>query len=128
MHEREEMEIRREAPASTDYQRWPREIADRIAPLVGDAPLVPLVKLYVHRRKWQVESGGHMIGEMVLDQGIINAGGRTARVHELEVELKGDGERDDFQTLRPRPQKQLPFQPQPRGKLQPRPALFRQNR
>src|SRR5260370_27209276 len=32
MHEREEIEIPLEAPASTDYQRWPDEIADRIAP------------------------------------------------------------------------------------------------
>jgi triphosphatase len=128
MHEREEIEIPLETPASTDYQRWPHEIADRIAPLVGDAPLVPLVKLYVHRRKWQVENVGRMIGEMVLDQGIINAGGRTARVHELEVELKGEGERDDLQALGQRLQEQLPLQPQPRGKLQRGLALLRKNR
>src|SRR5258706_4494678 len=114
MHEREEIEIPLEAPASTDYQRWPHEIADRIAPLVGDAPLVPLVKLYVHRRKWQVENVGRMIGEMVLDQGIINAGGRTARVHQLEVELQGEGAADELQTLGPRPPQQPPVQPQPR--------------
>src|SRR5258706_7568241 len=109
MPELEEIEIPLEAPASTDYQRWPREIADRIAPLVGDAPLVPLVKLYVHRRKWQVESGGHMIGEMVLDQGIINAGGRPARPREPGGGGKGGREAGGISKPRPRPPQQPPL-------------------
>src|SRR5260370_3183094 len=67
VHEREEIEVPLEGPTSTDYHRWPHEIADRIAPLVGDAPLLPLVKLYVHRRKWQGEDVGALIGGVALD-------------------------------------------------------------
>jgi CHAD domain-containing protein len=118
IHEREEIEREIENPNRYDYTHWPAEIVSRIQPLVHDEPLVPLVRIYIHRRTWAVERGGRVVAEMALDQGIINAGGRTARVHELEVELKHDGTRTDLDDLGRRLLEQLPLQPQPRGKLQ----------
>jgi triphosphatase len=118
VREREEIEAPLPSGVGYDLRRWPHAIVDRIGPLVGEAPLAPLVKLYIHRRTWLVLREGRVIGEMALDQGIISAGGRTARVHELEVELKADGTRAELDDLGQRLLGRLPLQPQPRGKLQ----------
>jgi len=128
IHEREEIEAHVSEAVEADYHQWPDEIMERVGPLIGDASLVPLVKLYIHRHSWMIERDGQTVGEMVLDQGIISAGGRTARVHELEVELKGEGERDDLQEIGAMLLSKLPLQPQPRGKLQRGLALLRKNR
>lgn len=128
IHEREEVETELGDSPNGDFHHWPGEIMERIGPLIGEEPLVPLVKLYIHRHMWHIARGDQMIGELVLDQGIISAGGRTARVHELEVELKGDGERNDLQDIGDMLLAQLPLQPQPRGKLQRGLALLRRNR
>src|SRR5262249_8136757 len=128
VHEREEVEATLSAPVSYNPRTWPREVADRIVPQVGAAELAPLVKMYIHRRRWVVQRAGQTIGEMALDQGIISAGGRTARVHELEVELKAEGLRADLEALQQRLLEELPLQPQPRGKLQRGLALLQRQR
>src|SRR5262249_44661476 len=128
VHEREEVEATLPEPVGYDPQTWPREGAERIVPLVGEAGLAPLVEMYIHRRRWVVQRGGQTIGEMALDQGIISAGGRTARVHELEVELKAEGLRADLEALQQRLLEELPLQPQPRGKLQRGLALLQRHR
>ncbi|MGH2518017.1 MAG: CHAD domain-containing protein [Ktedonobacterales bacterium] len=128
IHEREEVEVQLAETAESDYHQWPNEIMERVSALIGDDPLVPLVKLYIHRHRWKIERDDQIVGEMVLDQGIISAGGRTARVHELEVELKGEGERDDLREIGDVLLAKLPLQPQPRGKLQRGLALLSKDR
>jgi inorganic triphosphatase YgiF len=118
VHEREEIEATLTSPDHFDYSCWPEEIRERVRALAHGQPLVPLVRIYIHRRTWAIERQNQHVAEMALDQGIINAGGRTARVHELEVELKKHGTRDDLDELDRRLLEQLPLQPQPRGKLQ----------
>lgn len=127
VHEREEIEASLPEHTGYDYHGWPEAIASRIGALAGDAHLAPLVKVYIHRHRWAVIRGTHTVGELVIDQGVINAGGRTARVHELELELKGAGNRTDLRALDKRLLEQLPLQPQPRGKLQRGLALLRRN-
>jgi inorganic triphosphatase YgiF len=128
VHEREEIEVPLSSASNINYRTWPTEIAERVGPLVQDAPLAPLVKMYIHRHTWTVLRDGHTIGEMALDQGIISAGGRTARVHELEVELKREGTRAELDDLGQMLREQLPLQPQSRGKLQRGLGLLRQHR
>jgi inorganic triphosphatase YgiF len=126
VHEREEIEAtldskpdsRLESSDHFDYCGWPEEISRRVGALAHGKQLMPLVRIYIHRRTWTVEHDGDLVAEMALDQGIINAGGRTARVHELEVELKDAGTREDLDELDRCLREQLPLQPQPRGKLQ----------
>jgi CHAD domain-containing protein len=114
---REEIEVPVAAEAAGDYHRWPAGVLTRVLPLTKDEPLVPLVKMYVHRVSWAVLRDGKMVGELALDQGIISAGGRTARVHEIEVELKDAGTRKDLTAVGRLLCASLPLQPQPRGKL-----------
>jgi CHAD domain-containing protein len=125
---REEIEVPIAAEAADDYHQWPAEVRKRILPLVKDEPLVPLIKMHVHRVTWAVLRDGKTVGELALDQGIISAGGRTARVHEIEVEIKDTGTRKDLTAFGHVLSDRLPLQPQPRGKLQRGLALLRQHR
>ncbi|MGH2487173.1 MAG: CHAD domain-containing protein, partial [Ktedonobacterales bacterium] len=130
VREREEIErpLAEEQADSSHYHQWPAEIVARIAPLVGDAQLQPLIKTYINRHIWSIERAGVTVGEVALDQGVISAGGRTTRVHELEIELKGSGERSDLAALQERLLPALPLQPQPLGKVQRGLALLGRNR
>ena len=130
VREREEIEARLAEDHSSDfnYHHWPADIAERIAPIVGDAPLQPLIKTFINRHTWSIEREGETVGEVALDQGVISAGGRTTRVHELEIELKGSGERSDLAALEQRLLPLLPLQPQPLGKVQRGLALLGRNR
>jgi CHAD domain-containing protein len=129
---REREEIERPLPADqadgSHYHQWPAEIVERIAPLVGDAQLQPLIKTYITRHIWSIERDGATVGEVALDQGVISAGGRTTRVHELEIELKGSGELSDLTALEALLLPALPLQPQPLGKVQRGLALLGRNR
>lgn len=130
VREREEIErvLDGDRADAYDPRHWPVDILARIAPLVGDAPLQPLIKTFVHRHTWSVERDGEMVGEVALDQGVISAGGRTTRIHELEIELKGNGQRTDLTALEQRLLAALPLQPQPLGKVQRGLALLGRNR
>lgn len=130
VREREEIERTLAADLADGYnpRRWPEEILTRIRPLIGDAALQPLIKTFVHRHTWSIERGGEIVGEVALDQGIISAGGRTTRVHELEIELKGNGQRADLTALEQLVLSALPLQPQPLGKVQRGLALLGRNR
>ena len=129
---REREEIEQTVPADHadgyDPRHWPEEILARIRPLTGDAPLLPLIKTFMHRHTWSIERDGEVVGEVALDQGVISAGGRTTRVHELEIELKGTGQRADLTALEQRLLAALPLQPQPLGKVQRGLALLGRNR
>lgn len=130
VREREEIErtLAEDHADGVSYHHWPPEIVERIAPLVGDAALTPLIKTFINRHTWSIERDGAVVGEVALDQGVISAGGRTTRVHELEIELKGDGQRGDLSALEQRLMPALSLQPQPLGKVQRGLALLSRNR
>ncbi|HKV83507.1 MAG TPA: CHAD domain-containing protein [Ktedonobacterales bacterium] len=130
VREREEIErpLTENQADGSHFHEWPAEIVARIAPLVGDAQLQPLIKTYINRHIWSIERDGTTVGEVALDQGVISAGGRTTRVHELEIELKGSGERADLTALEELLLPALPLQPQPLGKVQRGLALLGRNR
>ena len=78
-----------------DEWEWPVS-ADRPDPallagtpvgLADDATLEPLFTVEVERLSLRLARGGAEI-ETALDRGLISAGGETAQVHELELELK----------------------------------------
>ena len=68
------------------------EIGERIATLLGEEPLVPLLETKFVRRLIRIQSGD-MICEAAVDTGEIKAGDRSEPICELELELlQGDSE------------------------------------
>jgi len=68
------------------------EIGERIATLLGEEPLVPLLETKFVRRLIRIQSGD-MICEVAVDSGEIKAGDRSEPICELELELlDGDSE------------------------------------
>jgi inorganic triphosphatase YgiF len=119
LHEREELEASFDAAALPgSYREWSPQIAERIEQSIGDAPLAPLVEMDVLRRTWNVLRHEQVIAELALDSGVIRAGGRTTPVHELEVELKGTGRRDDLEALDRVFSRALPLRPESQSKLE----------
>ncbi len=117
-HEREEIEADVEGVLGGDFSGLPSVVAERVAPLIGDAPLRPLIANDIARSTWAIEREGQVVGELALDTGTISAGGRSTEVHELEVELKGDGTREDIAALAARLPELLPLKPEPHSKLE----------
>jgi inorganic triphosphatase YgiF len=119
LHQREELEATFAADSlPRDYRDWSPEIAEQIEPSIGSAPLAPLVEMDVHRITWNIRRESHVIAELALDEGSIRAGGKTSPIHELEIELKGEGTRDDLDALDQLFSRQLPIQPESQSKLQ----------
>ncbi|HEV2460564.1 MAG TPA: CHAD domain-containing protein, partial [Ktedonobacterales bacterium] len=118
LHERDEFEAALPDGGGIDRDRWPQDVAGRVAPLVGDAPLVPIIDVDVHRRTWRVERDGKRVGELALDEGTISAAGRAMPLRELEIELKDGGSRADLEALSQRLRVALPLQPESRSKLE----------
>lgn len=113
IHEREELEL----PTSTaEPANWPAEVRSQLERLIGDQPIQPLLEVRNHRRIWALLRSGQIIGEVVLDEGLIIANGRQEPMHELEIELKG-GNPDDLVLLSQLVQQQLPAQPEDRSKF-----------
>ena len=118
VHVRQEWEAPLTPPLSMDPESWPEPIASKVAALVSDEPLAPLLHVTVERRLWTVRRGNRVIGELALDTGAILAKGRRESIHELELELKGSGARKDLDALRERLTAQLPLAPETRSKLE----------
>lgn len=128
VHEREELERPLDGPLSYDPRDWPEEIARRTLALTGGEPLDTLLNVQVERRLWVVRRSGRVIGELALDCGEIIAAGRHEPLHELELELKDAGKRDDLDTLSAALEKALPLAPESRSKLERGLALLRHAR
>lgn len=128
VHVRQEWEAPLDPPVSLDYDVWPEPIAGRVAALAGDEALTPLLTISVKRHQWAVKRGSRVIGELALDNGVILAGGRREPIHELEMELKGSGARNDMEALRAFLLDQAPIAPEPRSKLERGMALLRHAR
>jgi triphosphatase len=127
VHQREEIEATFAAGAlPKDYREWSPEIARRVEPTVGSAPLAPLVEMDVHRITWNIQRESHVIAELALDEGSIRAGGQTSPIYELEIELKEHGTRDDLDVLDQLFSRQLPIQPESRSKLERALALLQE--
>ena len=119
LHQREEIEATFADDAlPKDYHEWSPEITRHIEPIVGSAPLAPLVEMDVHRVTWNILRESRLIAELALDEGNIRAGGKTSSIHELEIELKASGTRDDLDALDQLFSRQLPIQPESRSKLE----------
>jgi triphosphatase len=119
VHQREEIEATFAADAlPRDYHEWSPEITERIEPSVGSAPLAPLVEMDVHRVTWTILHESQVVAELALDEGSIHAGAKTSPIHELEIELKDSGTRDDLDALDQLFSRQLPIQPESRSKLE----------
>jgi triphosphatase len=119
LHEREEIEVTfADGTMPGNYREWSPEITERVEPTVGDAELAPLVEMNVLRRTWSILRHGQIVAELALDKGVIRANSRTVPVHELEIELKGTGTRDDLKTLDQIFSSELPLQPESRSKLE----------
>ncbi|HEY1388186.1 MAG TPA: CHAD domain-containing protein [Ktedonobacterales bacterium] len=101
-----------------DAHRLPPALAERVGPLVGDAPLAPLVETHIHRQTWSVLRDGQAVAEIALDNGDISANGLTAPVHELEVEIKDEGAHADLDALGHLLTQQFSLAPEPRSKLE----------
>ncbi len=118
IHEREEIEAPLPDGTADVHPRFPPEIAQRIHPLTGDTPLIPLIENDIHRQTWQVLRDEQPVAEMALDEGSISANGLTMPVRELEIEIKDAGTRDDLEELGRLLSRQLPLAPEPRTKLE----------
>ncbi|HEX8982341.1 MAG TPA: CHAD domain-containing protein [Ktedonobacterales bacterium] len=130
VHEREEIEAELSGPLSLDPNDWPREVGERALALIGGESLEVLLRLRVERRLWNVRRQGRIriVGELALDTGEITAAGRHEPIHELELELKGSGARDDLDTLSAALSQALPLAPESRSKLERGLALLRHAR
>lgn len=128
VHEREEVEAELSGPLSLDPNDWPREVGERALALTGSEPLEVLLRVRVERRLWNVRRQGRIVGELALDSGEITAAGRHEPIHELELELKGSGARDDLDTLSAALSQALPLAPESRSKLERGLALLRHAR
>ena len=65
--------------------------------MVGKRTLLPVMDIFFSRRQMRLDTG-KSICELSVDRGEIVAGGRTAPIAELEIELYS-GEEDDMKAL-----------------------------
>lgn len=79
------------APKVSLFDTSPME--DRLKQLAGDEPLTPLMEMTFVRRQTRVDTGDS-ISELSIDRGDILAGGKTAPILELELELLSGSEED----------------------------------
>lgn len=122
VHEREELEL---PAAQPEPSAWPAQIIERLRELVGDQQLQPIFEIRNHRRTWPLLENGTIVGEVALDQGTIEAGGRSQALHELEVELKGAAGRRLLDSVAELVLRQLPAEPEDRSKFERGIALLR---
>jgi len=114
VHEREELEL----PADDRQPAgWPAPIKQRLHALVGDEQLLPIFEIHNHRRAWPLLENGTVVGEVALDRGTIEAGGRSQALHELEIELKGAASREVLNAVTEQLRRQLPVEPEDRSKF-----------
>lgn len=118
VHSRDEIEAPLAGDVTFDPTAWPADIRQRVLGLTRGEPLAPLLRNTVRRELWQVSREGREIGEVALDTGAILIPGRPEPIHELELELRGDGARKDLDVLRKRFAAALPLAPESRSKLE----------
>lgn len=131
LHQRAEWEVPAHHP---DPATWPESAAREEAQrLLGGAELLPLLTIETSRHHIvalrQEESGEQQeIAELALDEGIIQAKGRTRPFRELEIELLPSGTHADLEALVAAVQHHMPLIPENRSKLEQGLALLKEKK
>ncbi len=107
-----------ELPGADPARLPPGDLRAHLDALTGGAALLAL--LTIHTRRWTVlvEHGGPALIELALDESLIEAGGRTAPLRELELELLPAGAPADLEDLARRLCERYALTPEPRSKLE----------
>ncbi len=113
VHSRPEWEL----PTTSDQPaQWPELIRSKLHDLIGEQQLAPLFTIRNGRRTWVLMRDDQVLGEVALDEGVIESGGQQLPLHELEIELKG-GDENDLHALAAIIGQHLPAQPEDRSKF-----------
>jgi CHAD domain-containing protein len=108
-------------PADAGYARaqWPREIAESIGALVGDADLAPVIAVDARRCVWLVERGHRAVGEMAIDDGTLTttSTGTTEPLRELELAPRRGATSATLARLDRALRAALPLEPEPESTL-----------
>ena len=116
VHVREEIEVDA-TEAAVEAGHWPEEVRRRVDEVAKGQLLAPVVAVENHRRTWSLTAGDRSIAELALDEGTIRAEGRERPFLEVEVELKGDGNREDLDRITRILVANLPLEPEPKSKF-----------
>lgn len=117
-HTRAEIEVPLGDGEPLEPATWAREIGDPVQAIVGEMPLQRLMTIHNRRRTWDIYHNGAIVGEVALDRGKIVAGGASEKLHEVEIELKGDGTLTHLEQLMAKFTAQLPLAAEPLSKAQ----------
>ncbi len=118
LHRREELEEAVAEDVVDDLSRWPSAFQMRLQELSVDSPLEPVVEVINERRTWELRQAGRLVAELALDEGRLRAAEATEALHEIEIELKGEGRPEDLDYLARRLKQALPLVAEPRSKLE----------
>lgn len=116
IHQRAEWDIESDNPNPSTWP--PGEAREHALALLGDALLHPIVTIYTDRRQIIATYNSQDVAECSLDEGYFEAGGRTQRFRELEIELLPDGTHADLDALITAIQAHGSLIPENRSKLQ----------
>jgi inorganic triphosphatase YgiF len=107
-----------EIGADDDPATWPAgELRQRALAITGGAPLAPLLTIRTTRHNIAALRDGASVAEISLDRGLIEAGGRTQPLRELEVELKDGGTVADLDAICEALLTRFALEPESRSKL-----------
>jgi triphosphatase len=101
----------------------PADLADgelrmRLLALSAGLPLLPLLTIRTHRQLVAAARPGGLALEVALDDSLIEAGGQTERLCELEVELPAGGALADLEQISALLRDRFGLLPEPRSKLE----------
>ena len=95
---REELEAL--VAADVPPAEWPQgELRERVQRVSGGEPLEPFLALEQERVARRVLKEGREVAELSLDDVTVEAGARTRRWFEAELELRGEGRDEDLEAL-----------------------------
>jgi triphosphatase len=117
-HVRSEIEVFLGDGEPLEPTTWATEIADPVQAIIGEAPLQRLMTIHNRRRTWDLYHNGAIVGEVALDRGKIVAGGASEKLHEVEIELKGEGTLAHLDALMAKFTAQLPLEAESLSKAQ----------
>ena len=116
-HAREELEVAIDRAAALTPEQWPDPVRRQVQELIGTGTLEPIIEIANNRRSWEVCQDERLVAELALDEGEIRVGGQVMPLHEIEVELKGDGRDEDLDNVARRLRQALLLADEPRTKL-----------
>lgn len=117
-HIRSEIEVELGDGVPLEPTTWDTDIADPVHAIIGDASLQRLMTIHNRRRTWDIYHNGVLVGEVALDRGKIVVEGTSEKLHEVEIELKGEGNPTHLELLMSKFLTQLPLAPESKSKAQ----------